>query len=115
MAVLSKVWGFVKGEWVSLVFVALTAFVSIGQCSYTKQVEAQRDAALLVVQRQQDLAHKLDAAEKRADDAHRLLEEAEARADEADQLELDDLYERFNAEGSAAGVLNALIYAGELP
>lgn len=103
----------VRWVWI-IVAVILVAWGYAGVRSCTA-LKSQRDAAVASAQRQRELDAVLTGITVKFTEIRHQQELAEREQDTLDEQELTDLYTQMNAEGSAAGVVNDMIRAGELP
>lgn len=111
MGFITKFWK-EHGTLTILVILFVGALGGIANC---RSMQAQRDAAYEVANRQMVLGRELGVIQGKQDAALRRLEEEALAADAVDAQTLEDLYEQGAADGSSANILNALIDAGELP
>lgn len=111
----SKIMDFFKKPLVHGALLVIAYMVTAGTCGECRDAQRQRDAAFEVARRQMVLTHALEQASRIADADLRKLEAESRAADEREERELEDMYERMNRDGSAAGVLNDMISTGELP
>lgn len=104
-----------KQLWVWFIVLAIVVawgYTGVRSCLSMKE---RADAAIASAHRQQDLALALNDISVKFADARRKLEAEQKAQDDKDMQDLSSAYERVEADGSAANVLNDLIRAGELP